>query len=298
MNSLTNMLKGKVDSFAEPHIDENTKSTAGGFLTLLWYAAAVGWTIYYIVGCVGSGNLLTTQTSFEAFTESQHETMMFPPMRCVNPGGCWIHSMNATDGDATGMLDGVDCYYVADGGDVPAFARRVWLTPDPVEGFSVTFNATPSFFSVSYDQVRVTDLRTGGVTTNSRGGLKDSSPKIYQGSALMQLTRISQSGGINQYSADSWASVTTSTFGGVTAPWNRCCKAKVVGLVNSDGTIVPTEDPEYTLADRRCDKKGFSQTTLSPFPTINKVQVQDWLTEGFAQFGGISSTATLFALLV
>eukprot|EP00284_Hemiselmis_tepida_P000532 CAMPEP_0174949274 /NCGR_PEP_ID=MMETSP1355-20121228/91142_1 /TAXON_ID=464990 /ORGANISM="Hemiselmis tepida, Strain CCMP443" /LENGTH=140 /DNA_ID=CAMNT_0016196825 /DNA_START=31 /DNA_END=450 /DNA_ORIENTATION=+ len=138
--------------------------------------------------------------------------------------------MNVTDGDSTGLVEGVACYYVPDGQDLPHFTRRVFLTPDPVEGFSITFNATKSFFSVSYDSVRVIDLRTGGNETKPRGGLKDTSPKIYQGSALMQLTQITQSG-VSGYKVDEWASVTTSTFGGVTKPWNICCGAREVGLV-------------------------------------------------------------------
>lgn len=47
------------------------------------------------------------------------------------------------------------------------------------------------------------------------------SPLLLQGSALMQLTRTSMGGAI-PWSVDSWSSVTTSTFGGVTKPWNKC----------------------------------------------------------------------------
>uniref|UniRef100_A0A6U2HYN6 Uncharacterized protein n=1 Tax=Hemiselmis andersenii TaxID=464988 RepID=A0A6U2HYN6_HEMAN len=298
MERVTNLLKGRLDTFAEPHIDETSQSIVGGILTILWYLAAAAWTAYYVVGCVSTGQLLTTQTSFAPFTEDPTKTMMFPPMRCVSPGGCWVHNMNVTGGDSAGELEGIVCYYVRDGQDLPPFTRRVFLTSDPVEGFSVTFNASKSFFSVSYDQVRVSDLRTGANETSLRGSLEDRSPKIYQGSALMQLTQVSSDSSVSGYTVDEWASVTTSTFGGVTAPWNLCCKAQEVGLVGSDGKVTVTTDPEFTLAGRRCDKKGISQTTLTPFPTINKVKVQDWIAEGLSQFGGISSTCTLLALFV
>lgn len=43
---------------------------------------------------------------------------------------------------------------------------------------------------------------------------------------------------------------------------------------------------------------GISQTTIAPFPTINNVQVQDWVIQGFESFGGISGTISLFSLVL
>jgi len=43
---------------------------------------------------------------------------------------------------------------------------------------------------------------------------------------------------------------------------------------------------------------GISQTTIAPFPTINNVQVQDWVMQGFESFGGISGTISLFSIVI
>jgi hypothetical protein len=280
-------------------VDEKSRSAIGGVLSLLWYPAALAWVIWYLVGCVSTGTLLTTQTSFETFSEDPAATELLPPMRCISPGGCWVHPMNASDRSSSGAVEGVECYYLKQNQDFPPFMRRLFLTPDPVQGLSVVFDATPSFFSVSYDQDRIEDLRTGAVKKKERGGLeKTTSPRIYQGSALMQLTRTSMGGAI-PWSVDSWSSVTTSTFGGVTKPWNKCCKAETVGMIDHNGgDTVLTTDPAFTMANRRCDVAGISQTTIAPFPTINNVQVQDWVMQGFESFGGISGTISLFSIVI
>lgn len=197
------------------------------------------WVIWYIVGCVSTGTLLTTQTSFDTFSEDPAATEMLPPMQCISPGGCWVHPMNASDRSSAGTVEGIECYYLKQNQDFPPFMRRVswpsvlprtaarssvvmmlmimimiimmmsatasmpaefvvvgvalmrsprhplvlqlFLTPDPVQGLSVVFDATPSFFSVSYDQDRIDDLRTGVIKRKERGGLNEgTSPRIYQ----------------------------------------------------------------------------------------------------------------------
>jgi hypothetical protein len=67
---------------------------------------------------------------------------------------------------------------------------------------------------------------------------------------------------------------------------------KVSGVPETDST----RDTCWVL---RMDRHaGISQTTIAPFPTINNVQVQDWVMQGFESFGGISGTISLFSIVI
>jgi hypothetical protein len=168
--------------------------------------------------------------------------------------------------------------------------RRIYLSPDPIAFLSVVFNHTLSFFSVSYDQVRVSDYRTGATTVKERGRTPGASgtPQVYQGSALFQLTRTTRPG---HYDQDSWSSVVTSTQGAVTKPWNRCCAAAAVGLPSGRPAPAGT-----SLAGRRCDLAGIAQTSLSPFPLVTVVSIGDWVYEGLESFGAVSGTITALSI--
>mmetsp|Transcript_36380 Transcript_36380/g.89530 ORF Transcript_36380/g.89530 Transcript_36380/m.89530 type:complete len:325 (+) Transcript_36380:127-1101(+) len=290
------------DFYADPEIDESTKTTVGGLVSLLWYPLVIAWIIYYIVGCVSTGELLSTKTSFDPFPEDFAEARLLPPTTCIAPGGCWVHNMKTSESDPL-EISGIDCYYVPPGVDFPEFMRKIFLTPDPVQALSVTFDGTLSGFALSYDQVRLKDLRTGDTVTRvrSRNASDNRAPRIYQGSHLMQLTETSRPG---YFYTESWVSVFTTSLGGIPQPWNLCCDSTQVGLVGVDSsapesytTRVTTED-QFTLSIPKCQREGMTQATIAPFPTVSKVVVQDWVMQGFAEFGGIEGTISLFSILL
>ena len=197
----------EVDSYADPVKDSQSKNPLGGLLTVIYYPLATAWIIWYIVGCVVTGANLQTTSSIDDFTEDANNSILLPPMSCVSPGGCWVHPMAVPDPD-TGQYPAFSCYYLHQGEDFPNFLRRIYLSPDPVTSLSVVFNNSESFFSISYDQIRVVDYRTGAIVLKERGRTPGArgSPQIYQGASLMQLTRTVRQ---SYYAQDSWASVSS-----------------------------------------------------------------------------------------
>lgn len=201
---LMDLLK-EIDSYADPVKESESKNPLGGFLTLIFYPLAAAWIIWYIVGCVVTGQNLTINSYVDDFTEDPQNSVTLPPMTCISAGGCWVHPMAVPDPD-TGQYPAFSCYFLRQGEDFPPFLRRIYLTPDPVQSLSVVFNNSQSFFSISYDQVRVVDYRIGTTIVHERNRTPGApgSPQIYQGASLMQLTRTIRS---PYYSQDSWASV-------------------------------------------------------------------------------------------
>ena len=199
-----------LDSYADKAIDVESKHPVGGLLTIIFYPLIAAWVIWYIVGCVITGNNLSTSTSIIDFTEDANNSVSLPPMTCIAPGGCFVHPM-VVPNPSNGQYPGFSCYYLRQGEDFPLYMRQIFLSPDPVESLSIIFNNSQSFFGVSYDQVRVVDFRTGETVVRVRGRVPNApgSPQIYQGSSLMQLTSTSRP---SYYEEDSWASVSSHAF--------------------------------------------------------------------------------------
>ena len=153
MGGLTNLLKS-ADQHGIDHVEsDESRTVAGGCLTVGQFAAFLVWVLLYTLLPISTKSFMrdtTTTTSVltfpsrgEARSDDDAGTphFYFPKMNCVAEGGCYVRP-----------ADKAMCFFVAQWEEVPTPLLYARYNSDPIDGLTVLWDGNMGqSFGLSYE---------------------------------------------------------------------------------------------------------------------------------------------------